>query len=62
MLFNQRKQLEQQYYEWIKENGVKDCPFSVISYLDAIGLLKDRELKNEGNTITFPRFKADKEV
>ena len=46
MFFNQRKLLEQQYYEWIKENGVKDCPLSVITYLDAIGILKKPEMKN----------------
>ena len=56
MFFNQRKLLEQQYYEWIKENGVKDCPLSVITYLDAIGILKKPEMKNEGKTISFPKF------
>ena len=56
MWFKQRKQLEDKYYEWIKKNGVKDCPFSVISYLDAIGLLKEPEMKNEGKTILPKMF------
>ena len=40
MLFKDRIKLEKQYYEWIKDNDVKDCPLSVISFLDSIGLLK----------------------
>lgn len=56
LFFKRRKILEEQYYEWIKENNVKDCPFNVISYLDVIGLLKEPEMKNEGETIQFKKF------
>ena len=41
MLFKERKNLERQYYEWKKKNNIKDCPFSVISFLDSIGILKE---------------------
>lgn len=39
MWFKQRKQLADKYYEWIKEHGVKDCPMSVIAFLDLNGYL-----------------------
>ena len=39
--FSERKELEKQYYEWIKENGIADQPNSVIAFLEINGLLKD---------------------
>jgi len=46
LFFTKRKKLENLYYEWIKENGVKDCPFSVISYLVGEGLIdEDKAMK-----------------
>ena len=44
LFFNKRKELEKRYYEWIKENGVKDCPFSVISFLVLYGLTNDEKI------------------
>ena len=38
-MFNSRLKLARKYEEWIKANGVKDCAFSVITYLHANGLL-----------------------
>ena len=37
--FNQRKELEEKYYKWIKENNAKDCVFNVITFLVAKDLL-----------------------
>ena len=49
MLFSKRLELEKEYYEWLEadheelKNGekIKDCPFSVITFLDSKGLLID---------------------
>lgn len=41
LFFNKRKELENRYYEWIKENGVKDCPFSVITFMVAYNLIDE---------------------
>ena len=39
--FNERKRLEDRYYEWLLKNpGVKDCAFNVISFLCGIGEIK----------------------
>lgn len=41
--FNERKELERGYEQWLKDNqDVKDCPFTVISYLALIGRLKEK--------------------
>ncbi len=32
-VFSERKKLEAEFLEWAKENNVKVCPFSVISWL-----------------------------
>lgn len=44
IFFSKRKELEKRYYEWIRENNVKDCPFSVISYMVAYGLTNDEKI------------------
>ena len=45
--FGERKKLEKQYYEWLKENPTaKDSPFNVISFLEGIGRLKGPEEKD----------------
>lgn len=44
LFFSKRKELERRYYEWIKENGVKDCPFSVISFMVLYGLTNDEKI------------------
>lgn len=42
-LFSDRRKMEQEYLEWIKQNPeVKDCPFTVISFLEGAGYLRDR--------------------
>lgn len=42
-LFSDRRKMEQEYLAWLKENPeIKDCPFSVISFLEGQGCLKDR--------------------
>ena len=41
MLFKDRNKLADEYYDWAKENHVKDEAFSVISFLDAKGLLNE---------------------
>lgn len=33
LLFDQRRDLSRQYQKWTEENDVKDCSFSVISFL-----------------------------
>ena len=43
-LFSERKKLADQYEQWKKENPrILDCPFSVISFLESIGRLKDKQ-------------------
>ena len=42
-LFSDRKKIEQEYLEWIKNNPrIKDCPFTLISFLESSGYLIDR--------------------
>lgn len=60
MFFKERKYLEEKYYEWIEENSVKDCPMSVIAFLELNGLLQIPTLKNKGNTIQVPKFNMTK--
>lgn len=48
--FNKRKELEQKYEEWIKENNAKDTAFNVITFLEGLNLLnreKVREFLNK---------------
>ena len=37
--FSQRKEIENKYREWIKENDLPDCAFNVITFLAGAGLL-----------------------
>lgn len=41
LFFKHRKQLTEKYYDWVRLNNVKDCPFSVISFLAANDLLNE---------------------
>lgn len=42
-LFSDRRRIEQEYLDWIKQNPeIKDCPFTVISFLEGAGYLLDR--------------------
>lgn len=48
MLFSERKEISDKYEKWIQENkAIKDCPFSVVTYLDMFGYLTPpkREVK-----------------
>lgn len=41
MTFTQRKNLAEEFSLWAYENEIEECPFSVISFLDIRGILKD---------------------
>lgn len=41
LFFNKRKELEKRYYEWIKKNSLKDCPFNVITFMVAYDLIDE---------------------
>lgn len=41
IFFNRRRMLEEQYYKWIKENNLKDCPFNVITFMVAYDLIDE---------------------
>lgn len=43
LFFSKRQQLAEMYEKWAKENNVKDCAMSVISFLYANGLLDDEK-------------------
>lgn len=43
LLFSKRKELAKIYEKWIKENGVKDCAESVISFLHINELINSRK-------------------
>lgn len=41
--FSDRRKMEREYLAWLKEHAeIKDCPFSVITFLESNGYLKDR--------------------
>ena len=59
--FSERKELEKQYYEWIKENGIADQPNSMIAFLEINGLLKDEKVHEKaGIAKPKPRTNFDK--
>lgn len=39
ILFTQRKEIENNYREWIKRHNLDDCAFNVITFLAGSGLL-----------------------
>lgn len=43
--FNKRKELEQKYNEWIKENNAKDTAFNVITFLEGLNLLNREKVR-----------------
>ena len=45
--FNQRNAIAKDYDTWCKKNNVKDCPLSVISYLEGKGFLNEEIIKEE---------------
>lgn len=61
MRFSERLELSEKYEKWLQEHeGVKDCPFNVISYLDTMGYLKQLK-QNEEKIVKFenPMSKDD---
>ena len=50
-LFSDRRKMEQEYLAWLKENpDIKDCPLTVISFLEGHGYLKDRRAVGSPNS------------
>lgn len=49
LYFNERKQLEDRYYEWVNEERCEekmaDSPFNVITFLQMQGLLDETRCK-----------------
>lgn len=43
LTFEQRKKMEDKFVLWAARNNAKICPFNVIAYLDANGLIKTEE-------------------
>lgn len=48
MLFSRRKKLAEEYEEWVRQplgdgSKIKDCPLSVITFLDSKGLLSGEQ-------------------
>ena len=58
--FSERKELEKQYYEWIKENGIADQPNSVIAFLEINGLLKDEKIHEKVGVVKSKPTNFDK--
>ena len=61
--FSERKELEKQYYEWIKENGIADQPNSVIAFLEINGLLQNEKVHEKAGIVkSKPKTNFDKIV
>lgn len=58
--FSERKELEKQYYEWIKENGIADQPNSVIAFLEINSLLKDEKIHEKVGIVKSKPTNYDK--
>lgn len=43
MLFKERAELAEEVIQWMEENNVANTPLSVISYLEAKGLLRGKD-------------------
>lgn len=62
MLFSERKEISDKYEKWIQENkAIKDCPFSVVTYLDMFGYLtppkREEKIVKYENAMTKDEFK-----
>ena len=44
LLFSQRRRLNALYQKWCRDNLIKDCPESLIAFLQCNGLLKHRKV------------------
>lgn len=51
LYFSQRLKLAQAYEEYIKNNSIKDCPESVITFLSSNDLLDEEKCKEYIKTI-----------
>jgi len=45
--FWHRKQIGDMYRQWITDNGIKDCPESMVAFLQGMGWLKTKEILDE---------------
>lgn len=61
IFFSERKELEKQYYEWIKENGIADQPNSVIAFLEIHGIINYKKAREKAGIIKLkPQTNFDK--
>lgn len=59
--FRERKSLENQYYDWIKENGIADQPNSVMAFLDIHGIINhEKARKKAGINKPYPKTNFDR--
>jgi len=59
--FSERKALENQYYEWIKENGIADQPNSVMAFLDIHGIINHKKAREKaGVNKLYPKNNFDR--
>lgn len=47
IFFSERKELERQYYEWIKENGIADQPINFMAFLDIHGIMNYKRAREK---------------
>jgi hypothetical protein len=59
--FRERKALENQYCEWIKENGIADQPNSVMAFLDIHGIINHKKAREKaGLNKPYPKTNFDR--
>lgn len=59
--FRERKALENQYYEWIKENGIADQPNSVMAFLYIHGIINHKKAREKaGLNKPYPKTNFDR--
>ncbi len=59
--FSERKALENQYYEWINENGIADQPNSVMAFLDIHGIINHKKARKKAEiNKPYPKTNFDK--
>jgi hypothetical protein len=59
--FRERKALENQYYEWIKENGIADQPNSVMAFLHIHGIINHKKAREKaGLNKPYPKTNFDR--
>ena len=50
--FSDRLQIERMYYEWASENKVKDCPSSLVAFLQSMGWINEDKVVEYFSSIT----------